>query len=101
MWRYMKAYLQYGMPHIQFNVINNQIFVPLFMAQPIFELVYVHVKIVLDGCLVYRGAVTYNATYVDLVTVESTNRNNLDMNKNLNQIIIEIEIRNLKLKFGI
>ena len=67
MWRYMKAYLQYGMPHIQFNVINNQIFVPLFMAQPIFELVYVHVKIVLDGCLVYRGAVTYNATYVDLV----------------------------------
>ena len=68
MWRYMKAYLQYGMPHIQFNVINNQIFVPLFMAQPIFELVYVHVKIVLDGCLVYRGAVTYNATYVDLVS---------------------------------
>ena len=67
MWRYMKAYLQYGMPHIQFNVINNQIFVPLFMTQPIFELVYVHVKIVLDGCLVYRGAVTYNATYVDLV----------------------------------
>ena len=67
MWRYMKAYLQYGMPHIQFNVINNQFFVPLFMAQPIFELVYVHVKIVLDGCLVYRGAVTYNATYVDLV----------------------------------
>ena len=66
MWRYMKAYLQYGMPHIQFNVINNQFFVPLFMAQPIFELVYVHVKIVLDGCLVYRGAVTYNATYVDL-----------------------------------
>ena len=69
MWRYMKAYLQYGMPHIQFNVINNQIFVPLFMAQPIFELVYVHVKIVLDGCLVYRGAVTYNATYVDLVKI--------------------------------
>ena len=69
MWRYMKAYLQYGMPHIQFNVINNQIFVSLFMAQPIFELVYVHVKIVLDGCLVYRGAVTYNATYVDLVSV--------------------------------
>ena len=72
MWRYMKAYLQYGMPHIQFNVINNQIFVPLFMAQPIFELVYVHVKIVLDGCLVYRGAVTYNATYVDLVLLLST-----------------------------
>ena len=33
--------------------------------------------------------------------VESTNPRNLDMNKNLNQIIIEIEIRNLKLKLGI
>ena len=67
MWRYMKAYLQYGMPHIQFNVINNQIFVPLFMAQPIFELVYVHVKIVLDGCLVYRGPSLIMHHNVDLV----------------------------------